>query len=204
MARRLGSEVDSPLLVEIADSLAGALDEVRDVMQLLLEAGKERRPLLDAIRDEAERARRCYELALRPVAIDLSLPASLNPEPDPRVALAAFRIAQESIANALRHGQATQIRVSVDVDVEHVIVTVEDDGVGFDAERALDPETPAGDSFGLIGMSARAERLDGSFKVWSRPGYTRVLTVLPRVAPHVGALGRPPAGWPASSSSHAA
>jgi signal transduction histidine kinase len=67
--------------------------------------------------------------------------------------MALFRIAQEAISNAIRHGQAKVIRISLSIAAEHAQLRVEDDGTG-----ALQP-THGG--VGLASMRERAERLGG-------------------------------------------
>ena len=56
---------------------------------------------------------------------------------DPTSALHILRIVQESIANILRHTRATEIRVGTAADASGVQVTIEDNGQGFDVEKAM-------------------------------------------------------------------
>ncbi|RST50159.1 sensor histidine kinase, partial [Variovorax sp. DXTD-1] len=56
---------------------------------------------------------------------------------DPTSALHILRIVQESIANILRHTRATEIRVATAADASGVQVTIEDNGQGFDVEKAM-------------------------------------------------------------------
>ena len=92
----------------------------------------------------------------------------------PPVAAAVFRLAQESVTNALRHArQVTRVDVSVDVDEGGVRLRVIDDG-----DVAASP-TPG---FGIIGMMERAALLGGTSQAGSAPGGGWVVTaVLPRV-----------------------
>ena len=83
----------------------------------------------------------------------------------PSVDAACFRLAQEAVTNALRHArQASEVRVRVDGDDEHVRVTVVDDGRGGAAPTASTP------GFGLVGMAERAKLLGGTFDAGPRPG----------------------------------
>lgn len=96
----------------------------------------------------------------------------------PSLDAALYRLAQESITNAIRHARNAS-RVDVHVNgLHHVIrLTVSDDGApsGFDAVN--------GSGYGLVGMAERAKLLGGTFEAGPRPGggWT-VSAVLPREA----------------------
>jgi two-component system sensor histidine kinase DegS len=97
----------------------------------------------------------------------------------PDVELAAYRIAQEALTNALQHAQAENVVVRVRCDAEGVALSVEDDGVGFELPARPDVLTYAG-HFGLLGMRERATLLGGMFRIDTAPGEgTRVTLHLP-------------------------
>ncbi len=54
---------------------------------------------------------------------------------EPGAELTVYRIAQELIQNAVKHAQATQIIVQLQFDGPDVLLTIEDDGIGFDSGR---------------------------------------------------------------------
>jgi len=112
----------------------------------------------------------------------------------PEVELAAYRIAQEALHNALQHAQARDILVRVRCDEEGITLTVADDGVGFTLPPQPDLLTRRG-HFGLVGMQERATRLGGTLKIATAPGEgTRVTVHLPAHPPrHVGLSQQPPA-----------
>lgn len=88
---------------------------------------------------------------------------------------ALYRIAQESIANALRHGNPSNLRINLDYDPRAVTLRVIDDGRGFDPS-ALD-----GGGFGLSGMRQRIRALHGTFTISSKRGAgTQVRAEVPR------------------------
>jgi signal transduction histidine kinase len=92
-------------------------------------------------------------------------PAHASPDIDMQL----FRIAQEAVNNAIRHGRATGIDVTVAYDVDCVALTVRDDGCGFTpGEEAAWRQ--AGEHFGLVTMRERAERLGGQLRIVSAPG----------------------------------
>ena len=97
----------------------------------------------------------------------------------PEAELAAYRIAQEALNNAVQHAQAGTITVRVRCDSDGLVLSVRDDGVGFDLPPSPDLLTQAG-HFGLLGMRERAVLLGGSFRVQSTAGQgTRITVHLP-------------------------
>lgn len=75
-----------------------------------------------------------------------------------------YRIAQEAITNAVKHGRASRLRVHLDSGPEHWVLTVADDGSGC-------PGQPAeGKGMGLRTMQYRASTIGGSLEVRSSPG----------------------------------
>jgi signal transduction histidine kinase len=90
-------------------------------------------------------------------------------------ALALFRIAQEALGNAVKHGAAKRIAVRLQRSGSDVSLDVSDDGVGFDRSRLA-----AASGLGLITMRERASQLDGTFDVDSAPGRgTTIRVVIP-------------------------
>jgi signal transduction histidine kinase len=78
-----------------------------------------------------------------------------------------LRVALEAVTNALKHANPTRIDVQLDFESDKLILTVRDDGRGFDDQR-LPP--PSSGHFGLFGMRERAEKLHGQLTIQSRPG----------------------------------
>jgi signal transduction histidine kinase len=86
-----------------------------------------------------------------------------------------YRVAQESIANALRHGNPNNLSINLDYGTRVVALTVADDGKGFDPAQ-LDRS-----GFGLSGMRQRIRALHGDFTISSEPGEgTQVRAEIPR------------------------
>jgi signal transduction histidine kinase/ligand-binding sensor domain-containing protein len=87
----------------------------------------------------------------------------------PDVDLQLFRIAQEAVTNAIRHGHATHIIVTVSYDEGQVSLTIADNGCGFnvDAPTGSDPDN---EHFGLVTMRERAEQVGGGLRIESAPG----------------------------------
>jgi signal transduction histidine kinase len=83
---------------------------------------------------------------------------------------ALYRITQEALTNATKHGQATRIVVEIREDPTTVHLTVRDNGNGFDPDAQSE-------GFGLLGMRERTELLDGELQVNSTPGKGTTLSV---------------------------
>lgn len=81
---------------------------------------------------------------------------------------ALFRIVQESITNAVKHGRARRIQVSLSRQGDKVKAVVRDDGSGFDLDRLHRGEIHSG--MGLYGMHERARLVGGSIQIDSAPG----------------------------------
>ena len=86
------------------------------------------------------------------------------------VETALYRIIQEALTNARKHGGARRVTVRVRDDDNCVEASITDDGEGFDV-------TARADGFGLIGIRERTELLDGELRVESSPGHGTTVTV---------------------------
>lgn len=78
---------------------------------------------------------------------------------------ALYRIVQEAMTNTAKYAKASQLGIVFESREKEVVVTVVDDGVGFDVEHA----THAGKGLGLFGMRERAQLLGGSVDIRSAP-----------------------------------
>jgi len=109
--------------------------------------------------------------SVRATGLDVELQVEDDGEPLPAlVDLAAYRIVQEALTNALRHAHATRVQVRVRRSTDALAVEVLDDGSG----------TPGPGGRGLVGMRERAERLGGALEAGARTsGGFRVAATLP-------------------------
>lgn len=97
---------------------------------------------------------------------------------DQQARTALFRIAQEGLSNAVRHGGATRVAVTLRESERNVVLAVQDDGTGFDVGTTLQAFGAAG-HYGLVGIHERAEVLGGRVRLQSGPGGTRLEVRLP-------------------------
>ncbi|MEU7615854.1 histidine kinase [Micromonospora rifamycinica] len=168
-------QVEAALRV-IRESSVQGMAEMRQLVGLL------REPSVDPVQ-EATRVRLAEldRLLARMAAAGLRVRTTVAGRPRPLpvgVDLAAYRIVQESLTNALRHGRGTA-ELTVAYGPTEVVVTVENpvrsDGSGVATAGAGLP----GGGAGLIGMRERATLLDGEFTGGLRDGCWRVRATLP-------------------------
>lgn len=146
--------------IEIVDRM---VQQIRDLSLAL------RPPLLDEIgflsairaylETQAERTGLIIEVESPPELIDF--PAEVE--------ITAFRVIQEAVSNAIRHAEATEVRVSIEHDAGTLILAIKDNGVGFDTDVVVNMTAPAA-SVGLVGMRERVQILGGEFFIESEPG----------------------------------
>jgi PAS domain S-box-containing protein len=91
---------------------------------------------------------------------------------DADTSTAIFRIFQESLTNVARHAHASQVEARLELDVQHLVFQVHDNGRGFDPEEAK-----ARRSLGLVGMQERAFLLNGDLKIEGVPGAGTTMTL---------------------------
>ncbi|MHB1355057.1 MAG: histidine kinase [Anaerolineae bacterium] len=97
----------------------------------------------------------------------------------PEVEMAAFRLTQEALNNALHHSQAQQVKLQVNLEEHEIILKIKDDGQGFVPPENPESLTESG-HFGLVGMRERVLLLGGRLEIQSQPGQgTSIIAHLP-------------------------
>jgi signal transduction histidine kinase len=79
-----------------------------------------------------------------------------------------FRIVQEAVLNCSKHAQASRLRLELSGNAQHLLLRLEDDGVGFDVGAVTPLTGPSGS--GLLSMRERAQFLGGTLDIDSAPG----------------------------------
>jgi signal transduction histidine kinase len=150
---------------------------LRDARESILELRRDamKTPnVVESLREVAERTERTYG-----VHVDISVNGRRPTQCSSDVDLQLFRIGQEAITNAIRHGHATEVRILVSYEKDRVRLSVCDNGCGFapdDQQSAREP----GAHFGLQTMRERAARISGRLEIVSSPGSgTTVETLIP-------------------------
>jgi signal transduction histidine kinase len=121
------------------------------------------------------------------VSCRLSIDSTLRLSPG--IELQLLRIVQEALANVRKHAQAQQAEVAIGKADDRVVVTVADDGVGFNPAEIGRPGFPR---FGLTTMRERAESVGGAVRFDSQPDQgTRVTVEIPFKTPTPLRYGSP-------------
>ncbi|MCU0751403.1 MAG: sensor histidine kinase, partial [Akkermansiaceae bacterium] len=85
-----------------------------------------------------------------------------------------LRIAQEALANAIKHGAASEVRISLQEAADTILLSVRDDGCGFTPSP---PDAVGISHFGILGMHERAEKINGLLHIESTPNHGCTVTV---------------------------
>jgi two-component system sensor histidine kinase UhpB len=92
---------------------------------------------------------------------------------------ALYRIAQESLANVVKHANATRVSMVLEIQPGYVQLAVHDNGIGFDPDEVMNDRTDYY-GIGLLSIRERAELLNGTCTITSGPmGGTHVYVVVP-------------------------
>ena len=107
--------------------------------------------------------------------------SGMEERPAPEVETCLFRVVQEATTNVARHADATSCRVYLQRLPASALLTVEDNGAGFDPG---DARRRAPEGVGLLGIEERVTDARGTFRIESAPGRgTRITVELPASAP---------------------
>jgi len=155
-------------LTQLVDELASAMDEGRrllvDVHPPELAEGDWHQALAHYIAHGLPQAAGSAA-GTRPAAprVEWALDEATREVP-PVIAQTAYRIAQEALRNAVRHGQASEIHVRAAAGDDRWLLEIRDNGRGFDPAR-IPPN-----HFGVRSMNARARRVGGTAQIESVAG----------------------------------
>ena len=142
------------------------LQETRRALKALRASPLDDLGLLLALRKLSEEAAARANLHL-----ELGLPRSLPALPT-TVEQCLYRVAQEAIANVVHHANAHTLRVHLAHEDAHIVLTVQDDGLGFDARSA----EQAG-HYGVAGMRERAAMIGGHLEVQTAIDYGTIVVL---------------------------
>lgn len=185
---------DGPVqdLSVIAMEVAGmAAPEAEDVREGLRRVSRDLRSLAEGLRPPV-----LDRFGLREALVDLADRMGTGPRPlaveveagavelCPEEELVLYRVAQEALTNAAKHGGARRARVTLTGGGGGVALSVVDDGVGFGARPTVDQLVRAG-HFGLAGMRERMRTVRGTLRLGAAPGGGAVVTA-----------GLPPRAYP--------
>ncbi len=172
---------DSPLVKRLSDSMElveQITERIRNVMSELRPMVLDDYGLVDGLEWYAGR------LAIRSGLRVQVFQEGILPELPDTVVNGLFRIAQEALANVVRHAQAQQLTIQIEGDPGQVCMTITDDGCGFQPQQR---SRGSGDNgWGLLIMQERAVAIGGQVEIRSTPGHgTQVkVTILRKGGTH--------------------
>jgi signal transduction histidine kinase len=152
---------------------ADALEQVRSISRRLHPPEWQRLTLEDALRQ-------FWSLSGIPERFQATLrldPLPLEPGLEAKILL--YRTAQEAASNLVRHSQATRVEAALTARDGCLVLSFEDNGVGFDARMLLTAPASIGRGIGLLSIREQAEGLGGKFVVESGPEGTKLEVSVP-------------------------
>jgi signal transduction histidine kinase len=172
-----GKAVGEEQIVKVEKILKRGIREGRDwIGRLRGDSFYEKKSIVESINSLIQDARQSNEAMEIVAQVDPGIDKAIE---DTELCLATYRIVQESLRNALRYAQATQIQVHLRLESGQLMARIADNGRGFD------PATVARDHFGILGMRTRAAMTSGIFQLESAQNRGTIVSVtwpFPRVA----------------------
>ncbi|MEM8996293.1 MAG: GAF domain-containing protein [Acidobacteriota bacterium] len=159
LARRQPQETEAlrDQLAELSIEVNRATQQIKNLAQRL------RPPALDRLGLDMALQQLADEFSGRGLSVKLTLSLSSERLPE-EVETALFRIAQEALTNTALHGDAREVRIALEADVEQIRLSIADDGVGFDGDA------DRGGGLGLLGIRERVAILGGELTIDTGPG----------------------------------
>jgi two-component system, NarL family, sensor histidine kinase UhpB len=154
------------LLERSTELVSNAINEIRKISKSLITPGLREIGLIDSIEDIIEDLRRTKER----LVINLDLQNISEEQIEDRRKLTLFRIVQEQLNNIVKHARATRVWIRLSVEGDHIVLTVGDNGVGFDVSRHRK-------GVGITNIISRAELFNGKVEIQSAQGEGCVLSV---------------------------
>ena len=150
------------------------MEQVRSISRRLHPPEWQRLTLESAIRQ-------LWEISGVPQRFEASLQIDPLPwEPHLEVKILIYRGLQEALSNLVRHSQATRIAVALEVRDGQLVLSIRDNGVGFDAEALFSAPASVASGIGLRSIRETAQELGGRLEVESGPDGTKlVVSVAP-------------------------
>jgi signal transduction histidine kinase len=166
-ALRAHDRDDAAAFAQLEQHAAATLHELRGLVFALRPKSLERDGLAVTLLDHVDALRRTHDLDITLEADDADLGLGLDAEQE------LLRIAQEAMQNTVKHGGGAPVRVLLRRKPDAVVLTVRDEGPGFDPDAL--PRTVR--THGMTTMRQRARALDSELSVRSAPGRGAVVSV---------------------------
>jgi signal transduction histidine kinase/ligand-binding sensor domain-containing protein len=157
---------------EIADSATQSIDEVRQIAYNLRPYHLDRLGLGASIEAMTERIGASSDIDF---TVNIAAKAALNAAVPKDQQINVFRIIQESLNNIVKHSGATRGTIDIAEAGSDLLITIADNGKGFDAKAATAVAIASG--FGLAGIAERVGMLGGRHSIVSVPGQGTTITI---------------------------
>jgi two-component system sensor histidine kinase UhpB len=154
------------LLERSTELVSKAINEIRKISKSLITPGLREIGLIESIEDVIDD----MKLARADLAIELDLQNISEEQIEDRRKLTVFRIVQEQLNNIVKHARATRVLIRLSMEGTNIVVTVADNGVGFDVSRHRK-------GVGITNIISRTELFNGKVEIQSQPGEGCTLSV---------------------------
>ena len=149
-------------MADLSGQLGELTEEVRQVSRALYP------PTLEALGLPAALRQLAHDMESAQAEVKVCCDSGAEIRRPQEVSIAIYRITQEAVSNAIRHGKPRHVDVTLDCSDGQLHLTILDDGKGFNPEKAT------GKGLGLLSMRERADAIGATFRLTSKPGRTCV------------------------------
>jgi signal transduction histidine kinase len=168
LAQKLKSQgsAQAPNAVRVVELIEDGITLSRNLARGLTSVRLSTDGLMEALEDFAASTSDLFKISCR---FECPLPVLVE---DPETAEHLYRIAQEAVGNAIKHGHAKNIVIQLEVSESGILLSVLDDGTG------LQPDPTNGEGMGLRIMSYRAQVIGAKFNIGRRESMGTAVTCL--------------------------
>ena len=138
--------------------ISNAINEIRKISKSLITPGLREIGLIESVEDIVEDMKMA-----RSMSVKLDINHFSEEEIDDSRKLTVFRIIQEQLNNIIKHARATEVLIRLNIEGRHILMTVADNGVGFDTSRHRK-------GVGITNITSRVELFNGKVDIVSTPG----------------------------------
>ena len=158
--------IEHPYLSEADNLITSAIDEIRNLSHSLIPPSLKESEFLEALENIIEVTQKTSGIIISMQAFSFDESCIAD-----KLKLNIYRIVQEQLNNILKHAGAQKVIVRLVQDNEKILLSIKDDGAGFDTTKKVD-------GVGLMNMKTRASLFNGELTIISSPGRGCELRVL--------------------------
>ncbi len=166
MAKKDGRNRQMYFLDRSSEYTLSAIEEIRKLTKGLTADAIKNFGLYESIRNICKDT-----MEVNPIKISYRLDLLIENKVNDKFKLNVYRIMQEQLTNILKHAKATEVKISLSQNKKSIILTVADNGIGFDTGKEQK-------GIGIANIKSRSKSYNGTADFVSKPGRGCVLTVL--------------------------